>query len=280
MSRARYLKPTFFTNERIGELDPLHRLAFQGLWCQADREGRLKDRPKSLRIEILPYDDVDFDGVLQALHEAGFIVRYEADGERCIWLPSFLEHQRPHPKEPASTIPAPSMNHASAMVDSSMKQPSRNVPGKDPLNGMIIKSESVAVAESVGAAATAEPDDPAVRMFRAWEAATGTTVTRQVGERLDAWLDKLPEAAVLKAIVETGNNGAKRWSYTEAILERFQRDGWESDAKPQTPSQRQPPEYRQPTADELFPPVTKERLLAAGKTEEGADEILAKVGRK
>lgn len=43
MARARYIKPGFFTNERVGELDPLDRILWQGLWCHADREGRLKD---------------------------------------------------------------------------------------------------------------------------------------------------------------------------------------------------------------------------------------------
>lgn len=78
MSRSRYLKPTFFTNERVGELTPLERLAWQGLWCQADREGRLKDSPKRLKVEILPYDDCDFEALLEGLQVAGFIVRYEA----------------------------------------------------------------------------------------------------------------------------------------------------------------------------------------------------------
>lgn len=118
MARARYLKPSFFTNERIGDLPPLHRLAFQGLWCQADREGLLKDRPRTLHREILPYDDCDFDAILSSLVTAGFILRFEAEGTRYIWLPSFLEHQKPHHKEPASTIPHPSMVHAWPKHDS------------------------------------------------------------------------------------------------------------------------------------------------------------------
>lgn len=153
VSRARYLKPTFFTNERIGDLDPLARLAWQGLWCQADRDGRLKDRPKSLKIEILPYDDVDFDALLNTLQASGFIIRYEAQGERYIAIPSFLEHQKPHPKEASAAYPAPpkrppkpvpeaSMNHASVMHDPSMEELSGNHPGKLPVNRMIIKSES------------------------------------------------------------------------------------------------------------------------------------------
>ena len=37
--RARNLKPGFFKNETLAEIEPLGRLLFQGLWCMADREG-------------------------------------------------------------------------------------------------------------------------------------------------------------------------------------------------------------------------------------------------
>ena len=48
MARARNIKPGFFANENLAECDPLARLLFAGLWCLADREGRLEDRPKRI----------------------------------------------------------------------------------------------------------------------------------------------------------------------------------------------------------------------------------------
>jgi hypothetical protein len=33
------------------------RLLFTGLWCLADREGRLEDRPAEIKAEIFSYDD-------------------------------------------------------------------------------------------------------------------------------------------------------------------------------------------------------------------------------
>jgi hypothetical protein len=47
------------------------------------------------------------DGLLQVLHDAEFILRYETSGVRYIEVVHFHQHQRPHPKEPASVIPAP-----------------------------------------------------------------------------------------------------------------------------------------------------------------------------
>ena len=110
MARARNIKPGFFDNEILGELPALTRLLFIGLWCLADREGRLQDRPKRIKKELLGYDDVtadDVDAMLQQLNDNGFIQRYEIAGEQYIQVTNFLKHQNPHCKEQASVIPAP-----------------------------------------------------------------------------------------------------------------------------------------------------------------------------
>jgi uncharacterized phage protein (TIGR02220 family) len=107
MARARNLKPSFFTNDVLAEINPLGRLLFQGLWCLADRLGRLEDRPKKIKAELLPYDECNVDSLLNDLHSHGFILRYEVDGTRFIQVLAFSKHQNPHIKEAASNIPAP-----------------------------------------------------------------------------------------------------------------------------------------------------------------------------
>jgi hypothetical protein len=92
----------------MGTLDPLARLLFIGLWTEADREGRLEDRPKRIKVEILPFDECDVDFLLGALDEARFIWRYEADGRKLIQILNFTKHQKPHPKEVSFHLPAPS----------------------------------------------------------------------------------------------------------------------------------------------------------------------------
>lgn len=105
--RTRNLKPNFFKNDILGSLNPLARLLFSGLWCLADREGRLEDRPLRIKAEILPFDDCDVDSLLSLLHENGFITRYEAEGKKYIDIPRFTYHQNPHHREAASEIPPP-----------------------------------------------------------------------------------------------------------------------------------------------------------------------------
>lgn len=114
--RARNIKPGFFKNDDLAEVDPMGRLLFVGLWMMADREGRLVDRPKRIKGEVFPYDNCDVDALLDSLQEWGFIVRYEVDGQRFIQVLKFKEHQNPHVKEAPSTIPAPDKHSASTRL--------------------------------------------------------------------------------------------------------------------------------------------------------------------
>jgi hypothetical protein len=107
MARIRSIKPEFFLDEELAALSPLHRILFAGLFGQADREGRLEDRPDRIKAQVLPYDRCCVDQMLTKLHSAKFITRYEAGGKRYIEIRTFKKHQHPHVKEPISTIPAP-----------------------------------------------------------------------------------------------------------------------------------------------------------------------------
>lgn len=108
MARSRNLKPGFFKNEDLAACGMMARILFAGLWCFADRQGRLEDRPKRIKAEIFPYDDsVDVDAELNVLDNAKFIKRYEKNREKYIQIINFTKHQNPHIKEQDSTIPAP-----------------------------------------------------------------------------------------------------------------------------------------------------------------------------
>lgn len=106
MARIRTIKPSFFTSEDVTAQTPLARLLFVGLFTEADRDGRVEDRPRTLKMRLLPEDDVDVDALLWSLVDGGLIRRYEANGVHVIQVSGFEKHQRPHPKEPLSTLAA------------------------------------------------------------------------------------------------------------------------------------------------------------------------------
>jgi hypothetical protein len=105
MARSRNIKPGLFTNELIAELPAFDRLLFIGLWCLADREGRLEDRPKRIKMELFPCDDYAVDGGLSHLAGAGFISRYQINGSPIIEIDNFQKHQSPHGTEKDSILP-------------------------------------------------------------------------------------------------------------------------------------------------------------------------------
>lgn len=107
MARARNIKPAFFTNEELVELPFSTRLLFIGLWTIADREGRFEDRPKRIKMDLFPADDLNIDAALCELQASGFLRRYTVDGVRYVQVLAFKKHQNPHKDERASTIPAP-----------------------------------------------------------------------------------------------------------------------------------------------------------------------------
>lgn len=123
MPRARNIKPGTFKNDILADCEPLARLLFIALWCLADREGRLEYRPKKIKAEALPYDDCDVVSLLIQLDNSGFIVCYEANNIKYIQIVNFTKHQRPHNKEVASTIPAPTKDSASTNQGTVEHQP-------------------------------------------------------------------------------------------------------------------------------------------------------------
>lgn len=111
MARIRTIKPDFFKHEDLYDLEvetglPV-RVAFAGLWTCCDREGRFEWRPRALKTDILPYDEVDFSRVLDALTTRGFVQRYASNGKEYGCVPGFSRHQVINNREKPSDIPEP-----------------------------------------------------------------------------------------------------------------------------------------------------------------------------
>ena len=108
MARIRTIKPEFFLDEDIADdLSHTERLAFIGLWTQCDKAGRTADRPRRLKVQIFPHEELDFEAVLVTLERTNYIQRYEAGGRRYIQVRTFDQHQRPRTDEPESQLPPP-----------------------------------------------------------------------------------------------------------------------------------------------------------------------------
>lgn len=110
--RIRTVKPSFFKDAKLYQLEqstgmPM-RVAYEGLWCAADRRGVFKWEPEELKADILPFDDLDFLDVLIALEGAGFIMCFQGpDGGWFGFVLKFSLHQYVNPQEKPSGYPVP-----------------------------------------------------------------------------------------------------------------------------------------------------------------------------
>ena len=117
MARIRTIKPEFFTSEDIVELEPLARLLYIALWCEADKEGRFAWKPKTFKMRYFPADDCSIDTLTDALVTRGLVCLY---GESLAHIPSFKDHQHINPREKDSVLPDPKNNASATRRDASV----------------------------------------------------------------------------------------------------------------------------------------------------------------
>ena len=204
MARTRNIKPSFFTNDELAECSFPARLLFAGLWTLADRAGRLLDKPRRIKGQLFPFDDLDIEALLVELVERGFVSRYAVGKVQVISIPNFVKHQRPHPHEPESELPAEDTTnrdmslHDTASRDkvrSSCALPSSNPSTLPPSNPSVAETaEKPSSAKPVPKAATAEvpllefPCDGSPRSWALYE-----ELHRELSESFPS-LDVLAEA--------------------------------------------------------------------------------------
>lgn len=202
--RARSIKPGFFKNEDLAELPFATRILFTGLWCMADREGRMEDRPKRIKADVFPYDDVDVNAALNDLEKAGFITRYSHGETSYIQVLAFAKHQNPHCREGASTIPAPASTvQGTALAVSSPADSGLLTPD----SGLLTPEERA----PVGASEFDGVDPQVVKDFRALRTKLRApiTSTAMAGIRREAEQAGLTLESALRICCERGWRGFK-----------------------------------------------------------------------
>ena len=167
--RARDIKPGFYKNDQLAECSMAARLLFPGLWMLADREGRFENRPKKIKAEIFPFDDVDVASLLKELEDAGLILAYEANGSRYFWIPQFKKHQSPHKNEKNSELPAhPDDLSGSESAQGRNEHPTTPekdrstpvIPGKIPLTPSSLTPEDIHTLTTFECVSKSELSDP------------------------------------------------------------------------------------------------------------------------
>lgn len=266
--RARNIKPSIFRNELLAVGDPLYTLIYEGLWCLADREGRLEDRPARIHLEVNP--GRAFDGTARALEwlaDNGFVIRYGCGEGRFIQVVNFAKHQKPHQNEKPSEIPAHDLAPRSEVVPGIEQQTLHLGTKHLALNPSSLNPESLILNPESPFTVASAPD------VRAGEALEGETesgnpetepssigmppgVNRGALRRWESWMlsvgkpvNAFSRPAIARQLALLGDLEAQAQA-----VERCISNGWRT-LKPSDrhlpPSLHDPPRTRRKTADEL-----------------------------
>ena len=210
MARARNIKPSLFKNEILGVADPLLTLLFESLWCLADKEGRLEDRPLRIKAETFPYrDNLDVNGYLTELQRLGFILRYAESGKAVIHVLEFKKHQSPHNTEKPSVLPA--YNEKTSIIHGV-----QTLTVKPPLKDSELTAPLALIPDSLNLIpdSVAEPPDP---FEEAWKRYPKRAGNNPKADALKAWTARV-KAGVNVAAMQSGVERYRVWcAATEKI---------------------------------------------------------------
>jgi hypothetical protein len=132
MARIRTIKPEFFTSDDICALSALARLLYVGLWCEADRAGRLVWMPRVFKRRYLPDDACDIDRLANELLKRGLVELY---GMGLAYIPTFSRHQLVNPREASSKLPAPEGDACARPDDASSRGDDASERARDAQGG-------------------------------------------------------------------------------------------------------------------------------------------------
>lgn len=153
MPRIRTIKPEFWVDEKIVELDPWARLLFIGLWNFADDQGYIEYSPKRIKMQIFPGDTTDVVPLLARLLEDGLLAAYDSPMGRVLHVQSWARHQKV--SNPATPRVDPADLVPLHLSDESRTEPSRAV--QIPRLG---KERKGMVEEGKGTLSVVPPLDP------------------------------------------------------------------------------------------------------------------------
>lgn len=98
--RARWLKPEFFKDKKIGKMGPVVGLVYQALWCMADDGGAVLCDPETVKGELFMFWPTiglpEISEALEQLAESERISRYKVGDEEYALLIYFDKHQAVH----------------------------------------------------------------------------------------------------------------------------------------------------------------------------------------
>lgn len=103
MARIRSVHPGLWTDESFVSITMAARLLAIGVWNECDDQGAFEWKPLTLKMRLLPADNVDVAALLAELESADIVRSYQVAGKKYGAVRNFAKYQRP--KKPNSIYP-------------------------------------------------------------------------------------------------------------------------------------------------------------------------------
>jgi len=94
MARIRNIKPDFWTDEKLVELETWERLLFIGLWNFADDEGYMPYSPKRIKMQVFPGDSLEVSRGVQSLISIGAVELFDSEFGQVLHVSKWSKHQK------------------------------------------------------------------------------------------------------------------------------------------------------------------------------------------
>ena len=209
--------------------DDFTRVVWMLLMVILDREGRgiddvgwIKSKMFPLRKDVTPEKlGESFDW----LAEKKMIVRYQVNGHKYFFVPTFKDYQSGTQKEAESLLPGP----PDPLQDNSRVTPEllQSCSGVDPEEVRAAESASASESESESAF---ESESERPEIFGIYEREFGL-LTPMIAEALIEAEGQYPKGWLPAAFKECVSNNKRSWAYAKAILARWKVDGFQANSQ-------------------------------------------------
>jgi hypothetical protein len=95
MARIRSIHPGLFTDEAFAGLGMPARVLLLGLWTESDDQGVFEWKPITIKMRIMPVDNVDVSALLSELVRADVVKSFQQDGKTFGAVRNFCKYQKP-----------------------------------------------------------------------------------------------------------------------------------------------------------------------------------------
>jgi hypothetical protein len=208
----RTVKPEFWVDDKVVDLDILPKLLFIGLWNFADDDGYIEDSARRIKRQIFPDNDYDVANALDALVASGMLRRAMSDQGPVLHIVHFRDHQKPQHPTPTKFTGIHESNTSLRAVSATPHEDSRKPHEGSSRRGEESSGEKSSAGSTAGRGARISSDFVITPSMREWAAKEVPLVDldAKLAEFVDYWVG-VPGAKGVKVDWEsTWRNGMRK----------------------------------------------------------------------